>query len=134
MRGRRAAGLGAIWWLAVAGAALAAGCRSAPPPQTSTKGPVDLNAEPGQTDETLVVVDNQNVNDMTIYAYQGTQRIRLGRAQGTAVTRLKIPHSIVSGVVQMRFFAQPLGNQRSYLSELIPVQPGDQVDWIIPYR
>ena len=109
---------------------LAGGCASghqAPPSDA-----VDLNAQPGQG-ETTVVVDNQNLNEMTIYAYQGQQRMRLGRVRGTAVTKLKIPSSIVSGVVQLRFYAQPMGNQRSFLSEIIPVQPGDQVDWLIPY-
>ena len=81
------------------------------------------------------MVDNQNLNEMTIYAYQGTQRMRLGRARGSATTELRIPTSIVSGLVQMRFFAEPMvtGGQRSYISEMIPVQPGDQVDFLIPY-
>ena len=36
----------------------------------------------------------------------------------------------MSGVVQMRFYAEPMvtGGQRAYLSEMIPVQPGDQVE------
>jgi hypothetical protein len=34
----------------------------------------------------------------------------------------------------MRCFSEPMGNQRSYLSEVIPVQPGDQVEWMIPAR
>jgi hypothetical protein len=42
---------------------------------------------------------------------------------------------MVSGVVQMRFLAEPMvtGGQRSYISESIPVQPGDQIDFLIPY-
>ena len=100
-------------------------------------GVVDLNSSGGRTgsDKTTVVVDNQNLNEMTIYAYQGTQRMRLGRVRGSATTELRIPTSIVSGVVQMRFYAEPMvtGGQRSYISETIPVQPGDQVDFLIPY-
>jgi hypothetical protein len=137
VRGVRTARLGAIWRVAIAGAALAGACSSAQQPRAPSDQPVDLNAPAGQrsqSDETVVVVDNQNLYDMTIYAYQGTQRMRLGRARGTATTTLKIPKSIVSGVTQMRFFAQPMGNQRSYLSEVIPVQPGDQVEWMIPAR
>jgi hypothetical protein len=120
----------AIWGVAIGLIVLAGGCASAH--QAPPSDAVDLNGQPGQG-ETTVVVDNQNLNEMTIYAYQGSQRMRLGRARGTAVTKLKIPSSIVSGVVQLRFYAQPTGNQRSYLSEVIPVQPGDQVDWLIPY-
>jgi hypothetical protein len=123
--------------VALASAALAGACSSAQQPRAPSDQPVDLNAPAGrqaESNETVVVVDNQNLYDMTIYAYQGTQRMRLGRARGTATTTLKIPKSIVSGVTQMRFFAQPLGNQRSYMSEVIPVQPGDQVEWMIPVR
>lgn len=136
MRGVRTERLGAIWRVAIAGVALAA-CTSTQQPRTPSDQPVDLNAPAGQSsrsDQTVVVVDNQNLYDMTIYAYQGTQRMRLGRARGSSTTTLKIPKSIVSGVTQMRFFAEPMANQRSYMSEVIPVQPGDQVEWMIPAR
>jgi len=97
---------------------------------------VDLNTGGrSRDDRTTVRVDNQNLNEMTIYAYQGTQRMRLGRAKSSGVTEMRIPSSMVSGVVQMRFYAQPMvtGGQRAYLSETIPVQPGDQVDFLIPF-
>jgi hypothetical protein len=127
-----------IWGLAFGMLALAGACASGGPKKTpapSTEGAVDLNGEGKATGATTVVVDNQNLNEMTIYAYQGTQRMRLGRAKSQGLTELKIPPSIVNGVVQMRFLAEPMvtGGQRAYLSEMIPVQPGDQVDFLIPY-
>jgi hypothetical protein len=119
------------------GLALLGGCAtgrktaSEPVPEAA----VDLNTDRRSSDKTTVVVDNQNLNEMTIYAYQGTQRMRLGRARASATTELRIPSSMVSGVVQMRFYAEPMvtGGQRAYLSEMIPVQPGDQVDFLIPF-
>jgi len=128
----------AIWAIALVGFALVGGCargqkQSGPAPDP---GAVDLNSSGGRAaDRTTVVVDNQNLSEMTIYAYQGTQRMRLGRARASATTELRIPTSIVSGIVQMRFYAEPMvtGGQRSYLSEMIPVQPGDQVDFLIPF-
>ena len=135
MSGRRAVGARAIWGIALAVLALG-GCASGgrgsetPPP-----GSVDLNTGERSPDKTTVLVDNHNLNEMTIYAYQGTQRMRLGRAKSSGITELRIPTSLVSGVVQMRFYAQPMvtGGQRAYLSEMIPVQPGDQVDFLIPF-
>jgi hypothetical protein len=117
--------------------ALAAACASSGQPRKTPPADgqaVDLNGE-AKAGATTVVVDNQNLNEMTIYAYQGTQRMRLGRAKSQGLTELKIPSSIVNGVVQMRFLAEPMvtGGQRAYLSEMIPVQPGDQVDFLIPY-
>jgi hypothetical protein len=133
-------GARAIWGIALAALAVVVGCASgqqAPPAAEPAQGAVDLNSSGGRTgsDKTTVVVDNQNLNEMTIYAYQGTQRMRLGRVRATATTELKIPTSLVSGLVQLRFYAEPMvtGGQRSYISEMIPVRPGDQVDFLIPY-
>ena len=130
-----------IWRLAIGTLALVSACAtgSGGPrknPAPGTQGAVDLNGDGRATSgATTVVVDNQNLNEMTIYAYQGTQRMRLGRAKSQGLTELKISPSIVNGVVQMRFLAEPMvtGGQRAYLSEMIPVQPGDQVDFLIPY-
>ena len=126
----------AIWGLAFGTLALIGACATGgQPKKTPPAGEaVDLNGE-GKSGATTVVVDNQNLNEMTIYAYQGTQRMRLGRAKSQGLTQLKIPSSIVNGVVQMRFLAEPMvtGGQRAYLSEMIPVQPGDQVDFLIPF-
>lgn len=105
-----------------------------PAPAPGSGNVVDLNGETTANGQTKVRVDNQNLADMTIYAYNGSQRIRLGRAAGNTTTDLVIPGSIVSGVTQLRFFAEPLGNQRGYLSEPIPVQPGDLVDFFVPVR
>ena len=105
-----------------------------PAPEPGSGKVVDLNGETTANGQTKLRVDNQNLADMTIYAYNGSQRIRLGRAAGNTTTDLVIPASIVSGVTQLRFLAEPLGNQRGYLSEPIPVQPGDLVDFFVPVR
>ena len=134
--GRGTIGARAIWAMALATLVSVGGCATG---QRTSKEPsteaVDLNSGTRTSDKTTVVVDNQNLNEMTIYAYQGTQRMRLGRARASATTELRIPSSIVSGLVQMRFYAEPMvtGGQRAYLSEMIPVQPGDQVDFLIPF-
>ena len=133
---RGASGARALWGFALAGLALVAGCATGRKPSTELPpGAVDLNTGQVNPDKTVVLVDNQNLNEMTIYAYQGTQRMRLGRARATGTTELRIPTSMVSGVVQMRFYAEPMvtGGQRSYISEVIPVRPGDQVQFLIPY-
>jgi len=114
--------------------ALAGACthQQAPAPQQTV---VDLNAGGESTDgKTKVRVENQNLADMTIYVYRGSQRMRLGRASGNGVTNLEIPKSMVSGMTELRFQAEPMGNQRGFLSQPIPVNPGDLVDFVIPLR
>ena len=117
------------------GLALAGACSShqaAPEPQQTV---IDLNSD-GQPSngKTRVRVENQNLSDMTIYVYRGSQRMRLGRATGNGVTNLEIPKSMVSGLTELRFQAEPMGNQRGVISQPIPVNPGDLVDFIIPPR
>ena len=93
---------------------------------------VDLNADGGVSDKTRVRVENQNLAEMTIYVYRGSQRMRLGRASGNGTTVLEIPKSIVSGVTELRFQAEPMGNQRGVVSQPLHVNPGDIVDFYVP--
>ena len=134
--GRGAFGLRAIWGVALGGLALVAGCATGQKTvEEASQGAVDLTSGQRGRDRTTVVVDNQNPNEMTIYAYQGSQRFRLGRVRANSTTELRISSSIIGGVVQLQFYAEPMVNrgQRAYVSEVIPVQPGDQVDFLIPY-
>jgi hypothetical protein len=131
------AGAHAIWRTGTIGLLLAGACAThqAPPPETQAV--VDLNASGGETSakkKTRVRVENQNLAEMTIYVYRGSQRMRLGRASGNGVTNLEIPPSMVNGMTELRFFAEPMGRQRGTLSEPIPVSPGDLVDFMVPPR
>jgi len=130
---RPRAGTRAIWRTGTIGLLLAGACAThQAPPQTPTV--VDMNAggESSTNGKTRVRVENQSLADMTIYVYRGSQRLRLGRASANGVTNLNIPSSMVSGLTQLRFQAEPVGNQRGVISQPIPVNPGDQVDFVIP--
>jgi hypothetical protein len=126
--------VGARLWIGVACVVLGA-CATRQPARTPPSGGVvDLNGDSPRSSQTKVRVDNQNLADVTIYAYNGPQRVRLGRASGNTTTDIVIPSSVVSGTTQLRFYAEPMGNQRGYLSEPIPVQPGDLVEFFVPVR
>jgi len=115
-RARRAA-----WMMVMTLSALAAGCsRNSPDP----------NAEPAQV--TRLRVQNQAFLDMTIYLYRGSQRMRLGVANGNSTTRFTIPSSMIFGATPLRFQADPIGSNRQSVSEEITVNPGDEVTLQIP--
>ena len=115
-RARRAA-----WMMVMTLSALAAGCsRNSPDP----------NAEPAQV--TRLRVQNQAFLDMTIYLYRGSQRMRLGVANGNSTTRFTIPSSMIFGATPLRFQADPIGSNRQSISEEITVNPGDEVTLQIP--
>ena len=69
---------------------------------------------------------------MTIYVLRGSERIRLGTATGLRDTRFTIPQGIIFGATALRFLADPIGSNRTPVSEEITVQEGEEVLLRIP--
>jgi hypothetical protein len=101
---------------------LAAGCMQNNDPETA--------AEP--VAPARLRVDNQAFLDMTIYVYRNSQRIRLGQATGNSTTRFTIPANLLFGATPLRFLADPIGGNRTPISQEISVSPGDEVMLTIP--
>lgn len=104
--------------------ALVTACGSGRQADEETPAPLDS--------KTTLRVDNAGFLDMTIYLLDGSQRVRLGIAKGNAVTDLTIPPHLMRGVASLRFLADPIGGNRSPVSDEIVVEPGDQVTLYIP--
>ncbi len=83
---------------------------------------------------TTVVVDNQGFSDMTIFVLEGGRRIRLGLANGNTQTRFRLPAYLVKSLTPLRFLADPVGSDRTPVSDEITVSPGDEVTLRIPPR
>ena len=83
---------------------------------------------------TSVRVENQGFSDMTIYAIRSGQRVRLGNAPGNSTTVFTIPSNLIFGATPLRFLADPIGSNRTPVSDEITVQPGDQVRLVLPPR
>ena len=83
-------------------------------------------------EDTYLVVDNQSLLDHTIYVIRGSQRLRVGQASGLSRTRLRLPYGVMSGITTLRFIADPIGGNRTPMSEEITVQEGDEVGLRIP--
>lgn len=91
---------------------------------------------PGNIDQradATVRVENRGLPDMTIYVVNQTQRVRLGIAPGLNTTILRIPRDLVRGG-SVRFLADPVGSDRTPVSEEISVFPGDEIVLVIPAR
>jgi hypothetical protein len=90
----------------------------------------------GRTDteaETVLEVENQSTLLMTIYAVRGAgERRRLGQANSLSTTHLTIPSTLVFGITSLRFQADPVGSDRTPVSQSITVSPGDTLVMTIP--
>ena len=82
---------------------------------------------------TTVRIQNQAFLDHNIYVVSDAgQRIRIGSVNGNSTAVLRIPQSMMFGITTLRFLADPVGSQRTPVSESIQVTPGDQVTLTIP--
>lgn len=107
--------------LMLALAVTVAGCHAPGPPRSGDESP----------SVTTIDVQNQGFNDMTIYAIVGGSRTRLGIATGNRTTTLTIPAYLVTTTTFFRFVADPIGGNRTPVTEEIDVSPGDQLVMII---
>ena len=90
------------------------------------------DVEPDNNAPTRLVVDNQAFPDMDIFVLEGGRRIRLGMAGGNSKSNFTIPKYLVRGLTSLRFYADPVGGNRTPVSEEIQVSPGDEITLRIP--
>jgi hypothetical protein len=77
-----------------------------------------------------LIIDNRAFSDMTIYAVEGSSRRRLGFAPGNTKTEIKIPASLVNRDLQL--LADPVGSNRTSVSNRLYVREGERVTLTIP--
>src|SRR3982074_2645692 len=117
-------GRGRTMGVLVACLALASAC-------SMNKNPDEM-AEP--VPPTRLRVENQAFNDMTIYVYRSSQRIRLGTATGNSVTRLTIPANLIFGATPLRFQADPIGGSPAPIRHDTTAPPRAEIRRTIPPR
>ncbi len=81
---------------------------------------------------TTVEVENRSWSAVNVYAVRGGQRVRLGTVQAVTTSVLTIPSAIVSGVTSLSFLVDPIGSNRTPISQEISVREGDQVTIYVP--
>jgi len=97
------------------------GCHRSGPPRDGDELP----------QRTTIDVQNQGFNDMNVYVISNGTRTRLGMAPGNRTTTLTIPAYLVSTTTFMRFVCDPIGGNRTPVSEEVDVSPGDALVMIV---
>lgn len=105
---------------AVASAACASGGQLRP----------SANAAPAAP--TVLLVDNQSFHDMHVFIASGSRRTRIGYVSSKSQAQLTIPASLVSRPRTLMFVAEPVGLNRTSVSDELQVAQGDHVRLLIP--
>jgi hypothetical protein len=108
----------------------AAGCASHAPDEA---GPAPLSQADSARDANglQVQVDNQNINDMSIYLLRSGSRFLVGQAGGLSKTTLTIPEGMTSRDLRVRLIAQPIGGAIVGIWVLVRGEgpPGREILW-----
>ena len=91
------------------------------------------NDEAGPPPKTTLTVINQGFLDMDVYALpQDGARVRVGTSNGNSTQHFTIPNYLVRTPITMRFLMIPIGGNYAPRSQMIQVNPGDEVELQIP--
>lgn len=109
---------------------LAAACASHAPDEA---GPAPINRADSARDSTglQVQIDNQNINDMSVYLLRSGSRFLLGQAGGLSKTTLTIPEGMTPTDLRVRLIAEPIGGTRPIATPVLVVPPGQRIYWSI---
>jgi hypothetical protein len=83
-------------------------------------------------DRTTVIVENQSLYQVNMYAISGSMRQRIGAVPALGSSRLRIPASVVGLGRELQFRAEPVGPSSTATSYSIFVRPGEEVRITIP--
>ncbi len=89
-------------------------------------------AEGDESIRTTVRVENRSWSAVNVYAVRGGQRVRLGTVQAVSTQALNIPSAVVSGVTTLSFLIDPIGSNRTPITQEISVREGDQITLYVP--
>jgi hypothetical protein len=76
-------------------------------------------------------IDNHHYLDVTIYAVHDGQLTRLGVAGGSAHTEMMLPARLLGAGRELRLYGDPVGSSDRAVSEVIVVQPGQYIEWLL---
>ena len=78
-----------------------------------------------------VVVENHSFFDMHVYAVQSGQRRSLGLATGLSKRTFQLPRTLAESDRKIQILADPIGSRGGYVTELLFLDPGEQVNLIL---
>jgi hypothetical protein len=84
------------------------------------------NRQNAVDEPTIVVVENNNWLETTVYALRSGTRLRLGTVPTGKTLEFTLPAGFTTGA-SIQLIADPIGTSRTFRSEMLAVGPGRQV-------
>lgn len=83
------------------------------------------------TGKTRVKVENRNISRMTIYVLKRSEKVMLGSVAGLETRVFAIPDYLVGGATPISLLADPVGSNKTPVSEQFIVRRGDVIEMVI---
>ncbi len=93
-------------------------------PMTKTSGADALGG-----DQSELVVENNNWQDMALYVLKNGTRWRIGSVPSLGKGRFHLSNAMIGGNGEIQLVADPLGSSRRFVTERIVVLPGQHVSF-----
>ena len=78
-----------------------------------------------------ILIINHHWLDVTIFVIHDGQRTRLGVAAGTAQTQMMLPSRLLGVGRNIQLYGDAIGSSERAITEVIVVQPGQFVEWLL---
>jgi len=78
-------------------------------------------------EQTMLVVQNYNWTDMTLYVLRDGTRARIGSVTGLGQGRFRLSDALVGGAGDIRILADPLGAGERFVSHPLTILPGQEI-------
>ena len=90
-------------------------------------GSKEQTEAPADQPDVTVRVSNEDWLDVTVYAIYKAKRFRLGRVTTGNTEVFVVPKGLITGATDLQFLGVPLASRDHRVTELIIVNPGDEV-------
>jgi hypothetical protein len=88
------------------------------------------NSSGDETDVVTVMVVNHHQLNVTVFNIVQGRRDRLGEVTSATTGTFKL-HTRRLAANEIRLLADPIGSSRAVTSEVVHVEPGDEVRWVL---
>lgn len=86
------------------------------------------SAQPAPENAAVVRVENNNWQDVDVYAIRNNQKVRLGMVTSMTASGFRLPSNLLTGSPNVQLYIHPIGSSGGYLSQAMLVGAGQTIE------